>query len=98
MAASPDDGSAMAEASLRLIQYHIFELILAAESDDLKELAAVSRALVEVVKASSSIRHERRRVLDEVADAAKDAARQKGLSADAVAAIREAIEGGKEET
>ena len=50
------------------------------------------------MKASSSIRHERRRVLDEVADAAKDAARQKGLSADAVAAIREAIEGGKEET
>ena len=50
------------------------------------------------MKASSSIRHERRRVLDEVADAAKDTARQKGLSADAVAAIREAIEGGKEET
>jgi len=93
VAASPDDTGAVADASLRLVQQRIFELMLAAEGGDLKELSAAARALAETVRATLSIRKDRRRILSKAADAADKAAARAGLSADTAAAIREAIQG-----
>ena len=63
VATAPDDGGAMADGSLRLVQERIFALMLEAEGGDLKELAAAARALAEVARASISVRAERRKVL-----------------------------------
>lgn len=63
VATAPDDGGAMADGSLRLVQERIFALMLEAEGGDLKELAAAARALAEVARASISVRSERRKVL-----------------------------------
>ncbi len=92
VAAAPDDAGAMADASLRLVQEKIFELMLAAEDGDLKSLSAAARALAESARAGTSIRQERRRVLREAAQAATQAARKAGLSKDTAEKIRTAVE------
>ena len=93
IAASPDDAGAVADASIRLAQERIFELLLAAEGGDLKELAGAARALAETARAGTAIRAERRKALAQAAERAGQAVRKAGLSADTAAAIREAIAG-----
>ena len=92
-AGAPDDAGAVAEASLRMAQERIFQLMLAAERGDMKEMSSASRALAEVARASISIRRERRQVLSEAAEAADAAAIAAGVSADTAALIRAAIQG-----
>ena len=69
VAAAPDDAGAMADASLRMAQERIFELMVAAEDGDLKELSSVAKALAETARASLAIRAERRKVLAETGKA-----------------------------
>ena len=68
VAAAPDDQGALADASLRIVQERIFELMLAAEDGDLKTLAGTARALAETARASTTVRQERRKVLHEIAE------------------------------
>ena len=93
LAAAPDDAGALAEGALRQVQTLIFDLLLAAERGDMKQITAAARALAEVARASISIRRERRQVLKEAAAAADEAASRAGLTTDTAAAIRAAIEG-----
>ena len=88
-----DEQGSMADASLRLIQSKIHDLMMAAEDDDLKSLAAAARALADVARASVSVQRERRKVLREAAAKANRVARRAGISGDTAAAIRAAIEG-----
>ena len=53
----------MADASLRLVQQRIFDLMMAAEGGNLKEFAATARALADTARASLTVRQERRKVL-----------------------------------
>ena len=94
VAAAPDDNSAVADAGLRMVQEQIYSLLLAADTDDMKELAATARALAETARASLAVRQDRRKLLTEAAGRADQAASKAGLSADVAAAIRAAIEGG----
>ena len=93
-AASPDDAFALAEASLRLAQQLIFDLMLAAEEGNLKELGAASKALAENVRALLAVHRDRQRILAGAVQAAGQVVAKAGLSADTAAAIRAAIEGG----
>ena len=93
LAAAPDDAGALAEGALRQVQTLIFDLLLAAERGDMKQITAAARALAEVARASISIRRERRQVLREAAQAADKAATKAGLTTETAAAIRAAIEG-----
>lgn len=72
VAAAPDDQGALADASMRLVQERIFEVMLAAEADDghydLKALASAARSLAETARASTTVRQERRKVLREIAE------------------------------
>lgn len=72
VAAAPDDQGALADASMRLVQERIFEVMLAAEDagdgNDLKALASAARALAETARASTTVRQERRKVLHEIAE------------------------------
>lgn len=71
VAAAPDDQGALADASIRLVQERIFDVMLAAEESDMKTLAATARSLAETARASTAIRHERRKVLREIAEQVK---------------------------
>ena len=74
VAAAPDDQGALADASIRLVQERIFEVMLAAEDPgDLKALASTARSLAETARASVTVRQERRKVLREIADQVKRA-------------------------
>ncbi|MDE0029387.1 MAG: DUF3486 family protein [Deltaproteobacteria bacterium] len=96
VAAAPDDMGAVADAILRLSQQKILDVLIASESGDLKEIASACRAAADTARAGTMVRQERRRAVKDAADAATGAARKKGVPADAVAAIREAIEGAGE--
>ena len=96
VAAAPDDAGAVADASLRMAQERIFELMMAAEEGDLKELAGAARALAETARAQTAIRAERRKGRAEAAKDAGKVMRKRGLSADTAAAIRAAIAGPQE--
>lgn len=91
--ASGDETSAMADSSLRLIQSKIHDVLMKAETGDVKELSAAARAMAEVARAGLAVRQERRKVLREAANAAGTAARRAGLSSGTAAEIRAAIEG-----
>ena len=93
VAAAPDDEGAVADATLRMAQERLFELFMATEEGDPKLIVATGRALVEMARASTAIRVERRKVRAEAAKDADKVMRRQGLSADATAAIRTAIEG-----
>ena len=93
VAAVPDDGLALADASIRLAQEQIYSLLYHAESGDLKATAGAARAIADTIRASISLRRDRREVLAEAAEAAGGAAARLGLSGDTAAAIRAAIEG-----
>lgn len=64
--ASPDDAGATAEASLRLVQERIFDLLLKAEEGDLKGIVSAARAIAELARASVTVRQERRKVMAEI--------------------------------
>lgn len=89
IAAAPDDAGAVADASIRLAQERIFEVLVAAEGGDLKELAGAARALAETARAGTAIRAERRKAAERVDKAAP----KLGHSPEIAAAIRAAIEG-----
>ena len=93
IAAAPDDAGAVADASIRLAQERIFEVLIAAEGGDLKELAGAARALAETARAGTAIRSERRKALAAAAERAGKVARKAGVSPDTAAAIRAAIAG-----
>ncbi len=93
VAASPDDAGAVADASLRMVQQRIFDLMLAADEGALKDLAAAARALAETARAGTAVRAERRKALADAASAAGAEARKRGISAETEAAIRAAIQG-----
>lgn len=76
--ASGDDTGAVADASLRLIQERIYDVMLASEEEDLRLLSTAARALADTARAGTAVRQERRKVLKEAADAA---AKQAGVEA-----------------
>ena len=93
VAASPDDTGAVADASIRLAQERIFQVLVAAEGGDLKDLSAAARALAETARAGTAVRAERRKALAAAAERAGKAMAKRGLSGDTATAIRAAIEG-----
>ena len=86
-----DDGQ-LADASVRLAQVAIYELLQAADERDMKAVAAASRAVADLARASKSLREERRRTIAEAAEAATTTARNRGVTRTVEQAIRAAIE------
>ena len=95
VAALPDDTSAMADVSIRLVQERIFQVLMASEEGNLKELSKAALAVATTARAAGGVRIERRKILAEAAKRGGAQARKAGLSPDAVAAIRAAIERGE---
>lgn len=93
VAAVPDDEGAVADASIRMAQERLFELLLATEEGDPKLIVAAGRALTEMARANTSIRAERRKARAEAAAAANKVMSKRGISAETAAAIRAAIAG-----
>ena len=94
VAGSPDDGGAMSEAALRLIQERMFDLLLRAEEQDLEGMAKAATALAKASRANNAVREERRKALAAAADVAEQAAKRAGIGKNVIAAIRRDIEGG----
>ena len=91
ISASPDDQGAVADGALRQVQTRIFNLMLAADSGDLKELSACAKALAETARASLALRVDRRKVLAEAGQAAVAEAKRQGLSEAGAAKIEQSI-------
>ena len=73
--ALPDDDGAEAEATMRLIQARMFDLQLATDEGDPKEIATAARAMADLARAGIALRTERRKIAAQAADAAEAAAR-----------------------
>ena len=84
---------ALADASMRLIQEKMWDVLSASDEKDVKALSAAARALADTARASVAIQQERRKVLAEAAAAAGAEARRLGISRDFESAIRRAVEG-----
>ena len=91
--AAGDDKGALADASLRLIQQRIYDVMLASDDGDLRSLSGAARALADTARAGTAVRQERRKVLKDAAEAVGDVARACGISTETESAIRAAIEG-----
>ena len=91
---SPDDGGAMSEAALRLVQERMFDLLLEVENHDLEGMAKAATALAKASRANNAVREERRRALATAADVAEKAVKRAGVSKSVMEAIRRDIEGG----
>ena len=91
--ASPDDGGAMSEATLRLVQQKMFDLLLKAEESDLKGVGQAATALAKAARANIAVRAERRKALADAAEAADKTAKQAGVPENVIAALRQVIEG-----
>lgn len=91
--AAPDDTMALSDASIRLVQQRVFELLVDADEGDIDAMAKAARALIEAARAGTTVRQERRRALAEAADAAETTGRKAGLSKETIAELRRAIEG-----
>ncbi len=91
--ALPDDQGETAEASVRMFQQIIFEILIAGEEKDLTKIASVGRALADITRASTTLRQERRKWRAGAADAAARIMKREGLKPDTASAIRAAIEG-----
>lgn len=92
VAASPDDEGAVAEATLRLAQQQIFDIMVAGDSGDLMELSSAIRAIAESAKATVSLRDAKRRAKAEVSVALEaEARRQAKLPASSPAEMAEAF-------
>ena len=100
VSSTQDDQNALADASLRMVQEMLFEVLLAGQEGDPKTLAGVARALADVARASERIRETRRKVLAEKkaeAKASLDAAERDAAAGsdpmDLVRRVREEIYG-----
>lgn len=89
--ASGDDGGAVSDATLRLVQQRMFDLLRATEDDDPKALAAVARSVADTSRAAAAIRQDRRKLRQEFAAQAETEARRAGISNDTAAALRRAL-------
>ena len=92
--AAPDEEGAVNEALMRLVQEHLFNLLMAEEGKF--DLPKVARAVAELGKASvtqAKWRTEVRAKAQAVAEAAAKIGRQGGLSEKSVAEIRKRILG-----
>lgn len=87
VSAAPDETGAVADASLRIVQERIFDLLLAAEEQDLQTLSKAAKGLAEAARASTAVRAERRRALAEAAAIVRDEGRARGMSPDLLDAI-----------
>ena len=85
-AASPDDEDALSDSALRLVQSRIFDLLMAAEDDeiDMKEISGAARAIADTARAKTVVGRERRAILKEAAEraarSAEEAARDVGTT------------------
>ena len=89
--ASGDDGGAVSDATLRLVQQRMFDMLRASEDDDPKALAAVARSVADTSRAAAAIRQVRRKLRREIAAEAESVARGAGISADTAADLRRAL-------
>jgi len=87
------DTGALADASMRLIQEKMWDVLSASDEGDVKALSAAARALADTARASVTIQQERRKVLGEAADAAGAEARRQGLSKESAQMLRDKITG-----
>ena len=87
------DTGALADASLRLIQERMWDVLVASEGDDVKELSAAARALADTARASVSVQQERRKVLKDAGQAVGAEAAKRGISPDVAQALRDVVEG-----
>lgn len=83
----------MSLATLMMAQEKLYNLMLASDGGNLKEVASAARAIADMARAQVSVAAERRKAVAEAADRAGEAAARAGVSADTMAAIRTAIEG-----
>lgn len=99
VAAVPDDEGAMADASLRLAQKELFDVLLAAEGGKPKDIIAATRAIAETSRAGTHVRNERRKArAAAVAEADKllekaEAAAENGDPMAAIRRVRQEIYG-----
>ena len=93
----PDEEGAIAEATVRLAQSRLFEFAISIEEGDHQGLVSASRAISELTRSHGMIQRYRREARAharlEASEAAGKAAKQHGLQANVVKAIRAAIEG-----
>ena len=87
------DTGALADASMRLIQERMWDVLIASEDKDIKKLSSAARALADTARASVMVQQERRKVLQEASDAVGAAARSQGISPALEKMLRDAIEG-----
>jgi hypothetical protein len=92
--AAPDEEGAVNEALMRLVQEHLFNLLMAKDGE--MDLPKVARAVSELGRASvtqAKWKAEVRSKAEAVADAAAKIGRKGGLTEDSVAEIRRRILG-----
>ena len=87
----PDDKGNLAAATIKSAQSHLFDLMVATESDDPKELAAAARAIADLARADVAVRRERKRAIDDAQKAVDGAMKRQGLTGSTADAIREAL-------
>lgn len=80
--ASPDDEGAMSEATLRLVQQKMFDLLLATETEDLKAVGTAATALAKAARANIAVRNARAKAMAEAAGTVRREAEKLGLSED----------------
>jgi hypothetical protein len=104
IAASPDDDDRINEALIRLVQQHLFTVLVELKSDRLSgtNLAALARSVAEIAKTAvmqkkaaeelrASVRDKLGAAEKKVVGAARQAAGDKGLTLEAEAQIRRAL-------
>ena len=93
MESNPDAESNLAAATLKAAQSRLFDLIMAADAEEVsvKDLAAALKAASEGARADVVIQRERKRVLAEVAIVVDEVEKRQGMSASGAAALREAL-------
>lgn len=89
---STTDRGQLADAAVRIAQVQLYELLQAAHTGNMKDVASAARSVAELARASRSLRDERRRLLADAAKTAAHTARSHGVSTATETAIREAIE------
>ena len=85
------DTAALADASMRVIQERMWDVLIASDEGDVKTLSAAARALADTARASVTIQQERRKVLQKAADKVTRVVREAGAPADLEAALRKIL-------
>ena len=86
-----DSEGEMSEAVLRMVQSRMFDVFLAAESDDLTDMSKAATALAKVSRADMAVRADRRKVLKDAADRQDKALKKHGITGDLADALRRAL-------